>query len=68
MTVEKRTVPASHVDCISQAHLDGVHAFTAHFYKKLTEVTVGEKRKRPASVAHSAVARWTKNLDLFSKR
>ena len=49
-----------------------VHMFTAHFYKKLTEVDEGKakRRKRPeaAAEAHGLVARWTKELDLFSKR
>ena len=48
-----------------------LHAFTAHFYKKLTQQeTECRKRRRGEdrhAEAHALVARWTKDLDLFQK-
>jgi Ulp1 family protease len=50
-----------------------VHVFSAHFYKKLTELGNGRRgRKRsgglPGADAHALFARWTKDIDVFSKK
>ena len=43
-----------------QSRAGDMNIFTTHFYKKLTEATTAE--------AHGLVARWTKLINLFSKR
>ena len=43
-----------------------LHVFSSHFYKKLTEEMPG--RMPSAAEDHRRVERWTKHIDLFSKR
>ena len=49
-----------------------MNVFSAHFYKKLTELGNRRGRKRPGGLpgadAHELVARWTKDIDIFSKK
>jgi len=62
---------------INASHLAQSHVFTAHFYKKLTAGKLEGGRPRRSrgaaecddeSTAHAAVVRWTKDLDIFSKK
>jgi Ulp1 family protease len=79
MMLERRTVPPRASGWGSGWGAEGVgeprdhiHVFSSHFYKKLTELGNRRGRKRsgglPGADAHALVARWTKGIDVFSKK
>ena len=73
MVQEKRTVPVRAAGDGSLEDLDvaRLHAFTSHFYKKLTgqdqPVLKRKREEDPHAKAHKLVARWTKDFDIFDK-